>query len=79
GQGPGLKGIVPARRPVGIRRIVPVGHFAVRSAFDVLHDSGIYSFDYLYRLGAEREARWAEYERALAAKGLSRDPPARRT
>ena len=79
GHGPGQKVIVPARRHVGILRIEPVGHYAVRIAFDDLHDSGIYSFDYLYRLGAEREARWAEYERALAAKGLSRDPPARRT
>jgi len=79
GHGPGQKVIVPARRHVGILRIEPVGHYAVRIAFDDLHDSGIYSFDYLYRLGAERETRWAEYERALAAKGLSRDPPARRT
>ena len=78
GHGPGQKVIVPGRRHVGILRIEPVGHYAVRIAFDDLHDSGIYSFDYLYRLGAEHAARWAEYERALAAKGLSRDPPARR-
>jgi DUF971 family protein len=78
GHGPGQRVIVPGRRHVGILRIEPVGHYAVRIAFDDLHDSGIYSFDYLYRLGTEREARWAEYEQALAAKGLSRDPPARR-
>jgi DUF971 family protein len=78
GHGPGQKVIVPGRRHVGILRIEPVGHYAVRIAFDDLHDSGIYSFDYLYRLGVEYDARWAEYERALAAKGLSREPPARR-
>ena len=78
GHGPGQKVIVPGRRHVGILRIEPVGHYAVRIVFDDLHDTGIYSFDYLYRLGAEHDARWAEYERALAAKGLSRDPPARR-
>lgn len=78
GHGPGQKVIVPGRRHVGILRIEPVGHYAVRIAFDDLHDSGIYSFDYLYRLGMEHDARWADYERALAAKGLSREPPARR-
>jgi len=78
GHGPGQKVIVAGRKHVGILRIEPVGHYAVRIAFDDLHDSGIYSFDYLYRLGVEYDARWAEYERALAAKGLSREPPARR-
>lgn len=78
GHGPGQKVIVAGRRHVGILRIEPVGHYAVRIVFDDLHDSGIYSWDYLYRLGAEREERWAEYEQALAARGLSRDPPARR-
>jgi DUF971 family protein len=78
GHGPGQRVIVPGRRHVGIMRIEPVGHYAVRLVFDDLHDSGIYSWDYLLRLGREREERWAEYERALAAKGLSRDPPARR-
>jgi DUF971 family protein len=78
GHGPGQKVIVAGRKHVGILRIEPVGHYAVRIAFDDLHDSGIYSFDYLYRLGVEYDARWAEYERALAAKGLSREPPTRR-
>ncbi|MCS6930678.1 MAG: DUF971 domain-containing protein [Acetobacteraceae bacterium] len=78
GHGPGQKVLVAGRKHVGILRIEPVGHYAVRIAFDDLHDSGIYSFEYLYRLGAEYELRWAEYERALAARGLSREP-ARRT
>jgi DUF971 family protein len=78
GHGPGQRVIVSGRRHVGIMRIEPVGHYAVRLVFDDLHDSGIYSWDYLLPLGREREERWAEYERALAAKGLSRDPPARR-
>jgi DUF971 family protein len=78
GHGPGQKVIVAGRRHVGILRVEPVGHYAVRIAFDDLHDSGIFSWDYLHRLGAEQAERWAEYERALAAKGLSRDPPRRR-
>ena len=77
GHGPGQKVIVPARRHVGILRIEPVGHYAVRLVFDDLHDSGIYSWDYLHRLGVEQAERWLAYELALASKGLSRDPPRR--
>ncbi|MGG5812450.1 gamma-butyrobetaine hydroxylase-like domain-containing protein [Falsiroseomonas sp. CW058] len=78
GHGPGQRVIVPGRRHVGIMKVEPVGNYAVRLVFDDLHDTGIYSWDILLRLGRERAERWAEYERALAAKGLSRDPPARR-
>jgi len=77
GHGPGQKVIVAGRREVGIMRVEPVGHYAVRIVFDDLHDSGIFPFDYLYRLGAEHGMRWAAYEEALAERGLSRDPPAR--
>ena len=77
GHGPGQKVIVAGRRHVGVMRIEPVGHYAVRIVFDDLHDSGIYSWAYLRALGEEREARWAGYEQALASRGLSRDPAAR--
>ncbi len=77
GHGPGQKVTVSGRREVGILRVEPVGHYAIRIAFDDLHDSGIYSWAYLHQLGREQAERWAEYERALAAKGLSRDPPRR--
>jgi DUF971 family protein len=77
GHGPGQKTIVAGRRHVGIMRIEPVGHYAVRIAFDDLHDSGIFSWDYLRKLGEEQAERWAEYERALALKGLGREPPGR--
>jgi DUF971 family protein len=78
GHGPGQKVIVPGRRHVGIMRVEPVGNYALRIVFDDLHDTGIYSWDYLHQLGVEQEQRWAEYEQALALRGLSRDPPARR-
>jgi DUF971 family protein len=74
GHGPGQKVIIAGRRHVGIMRLEPVGHYAVRIAFDDLHDTGIFSWDYLYRLGSEHARIWAEYEAALAARGLSRDP-----
>jgi DUF971 family protein len=77
GHGPGQKVLVAGRREVGILRVEPVGHYAIRIAFDDLHDSGIYSWAYLHKLGLEQAERWAEYERALAAKGLSREPPRR--
>ena len=78
GHGPGQKVIVPGRRHVGIMRVEPVGHYAVRLIFDDLHDTGIYAWDYLHELGREQDERFAAYEQALAAKGLSRDPPRRR-
>jgi DUF971 family protein len=77
GHGPGQRVIVPGRRHVGIMRVEPVGNYAVRLVFDDLHDTGIYSWAYLHELGRQQAERWAAYERALAAKGLSRDPPRR--
>lgn len=73
GHGPGQKVIVPGRRHVGVLRMEPVGHYALRIVFDDLHDSGIYPWELLRLLGQEREVRWAAYERALAARGLSRN------
>ena len=77
GHGPGERVTVAGRRHVGILRVEPVGNYAVRLVFDDLHDTGIYAWDYLYRLGREQEARWAAYEQALAEQGMSRDPPRR--
>jgi len=77
GHGPGQKVIVGGRRHVGILRIEPVGSYAVRLAFDDLHDSGLYTWDYLYELGEQQESRWAAYLAALAEKGLTREPPGR--
>ena len=51
-----------------------VGNYAVRLVFDDLHDTGIYSWDYLHQLGVEHDKRWREYLAALAAQGLSREP-----
>jgi DUF971 family protein len=78
GHGPGQKKTVAGRRHVGILQVEPVGRYAVRLVFDDLHDTGIYTWDHLLRLGREQATRWAAYEEALAAQGLSRDPPARR-
>ena len=74
GHGPGQRVIVPGRIHVGIMELEPVGNYAVRIKFDDLHDTGIYSWDYLHQLGVEHDRRWREYLAALAAAGLSREP-----
>ncbi|HEY4172453.1 MAG TPA: DUF971 domain-containing protein [Rhodopila sp.] len=74
GHHPGQKQTVAGRRHVGIIGIEPVGHYAVRLIFDDLHDTGIFSWDYLAELGREQPQRWPAYLNALASKGLSRDP-----
>jgi len=74
GHGPGQKTLVHGRARVGIMELEQVGNYAVRFKFDDLHDTGIYSWNYLYQLGAEHEKRWREYLDALAANGLSREP-----
>lgn len=72
GHGPSQKQTIGGKRQVGIRKIEPVGNYAVRLVFDDLHDTGIYSWRYLHELGREQETRWAGYLAALDAKGLSR-------
>ena len=74
GHAPHQKQIVPGRRHVGIMAIEPVGNYAVRLVFDDLHDTGIYSWEYLHELGREQKHRWQGYLAALDARGLSRDP-----
>jgi DUF971 family protein len=74
GHGPEQKTIVAGRRHVGILGLDPVGHYAVRIHFDDLHDTGIFSWEYLYELGLKQDELWSKYLAALKAKGLSRDP-----
>ena len=74
GHGPNEKIIVAERAHVGVLEVEPVGNYAVRIKFDDLHDTGIYSWDYLYQLGLEYDKRWPAYLAALKAKGLSREP-----
>ncbi len=77
GHGPGQKQLVAGRAAVGIIGVEPVGNYAVRIKFDDLHDTGIYSWSYLYDLGERQAALWQAYLAAMAAAGLSRDPQRR--
>ena len=73
GHGPGQETLQTGKREVDIVALDPVGHYAVRPTFSDGHDSGLYSWDYLYRLGAEQDRRWADYLARLQAAGLDRD------
>ena len=75
GHGPGQEVLQTGKRDVTIETIDPIGHYAVQPHFSDGHDSGIFTWQYLYRLGAEQEALWARYEQRLAEAGLDRDAP----
>jgi DUF971 family protein len=68
---------VPGKRNVEIIEVLPVCNYAVRLVFDDLHSTGIFGWDYLHDLGRNQTAYWRDYLDELAAKNLSRDPPAR--
>ena len=59
---------------VGFKGAEPAGQYALKLVFDDGHDSGLYSWDYLYQLATRQEQLWADYLAALAAAGKSRDP-----
>ncbi len=69
---------VPGKRDVGIIEVLPVGNYAVRLVFDDLHSTGIFGWDYLQDLGRNHAAYWQDYLDELAAKNLTRNPPARK-
>lgn len=73
GHSPEQRVTVGGKRNVRIRNLAPVGNYAVRIAFDDGHDTGLFTWDYLERLGRERNERWATYLAELKQKGLSRD------
>ncbi len=72
GHDPSQKKIIPGKRDVGMIKIEPVGNYAVRILFDDMHDTGIYSWDILHRLGRQSDALMATYLQKLADQGLSR-------
>jgi DUF971 family protein len=66
------KQIVPEKRNVKIRALEPVGNYAVRIVFDDGHDSGLFTWTYLYELGQLHDRKWADYLRNLKMRALSR-------
>ena len=72
GHSPDQRVTVPGKKNVGIARIEPVGNYAVRIVFTDGHDTGLYVWEYLRELGEQKDERWQEYLKELAAKRLSR-------
>ena len=75
GHGPGQETLQTGKREVGLTEVESVGNYGIQPTFSDGHDSGIFTWDYLYYLGSQQEALWADYEAKLANAGVSRDTP----
>lgn len=75
GHGPGQETLQTGKREVGINGMEPVGNYGVKPLFSDGHESGIFTWDYLYELGSGQDRLWADYETRLSAAGMSRDAP----
>ncbi len=75
GHSPSERRTVAGKENVQILEVLPVGNYAVRLVFDDLHATGIFSWDYLYELGRNREQYWRDYLIELKDKNLSRTGP----
>jgi len=75
GHGPGQEVLQTGKRQVTLTALEPVGNYAVKPIFSDGHDSGIFSWDYLYFLGSKETELWADYNARLAAAGVDRDAP----
>ncbi|MEN9587603.1 MAG: hypothetical protein RIT15_1178, partial [Pseudomonadota bacterium] len=73
GHGPGQETLQAGKRLVSLTSLEPVGNYAVQPAFSDGHDSGIFSWEYLYFLGSQEADLWKQYEAKLAAAGANRD------
>ena len=74
GHGPGQEVLQTGKMNVGISAIKPVGNYALQLVFDDGHDTGLFSWPYLYQLCTQQRQRWQDYLDRLAAAGASRDP-----
>ena len=75
GHGPDQAVLQTGKRLVTITALAPVGNYAVQPTFDDGHESGIFSWEYLYFLGSQQASLWADYEQRLQAAGSTRDTP----
>jgi DUF971 family protein len=75
GHGPGQEVLQTGKREVGITNLELVGHYALQPTFSDGHDSGLFPWELLYRLGAEQDALWQRYLDRLAEAGIDRDAP----
>lgn len=74
GHGPSTEVLQTGMKHVGLKDITQTGRYALKLSFDDGHDTGLYSWDYLYELATQQDAKWADYLRRLEAAGASREP-----
>jgi DUF971 family protein len=74
GHGPGQEVLQIGKREVQIAAIEPVGTYAIKLTFSDGHDTGLYSWDYLYEIGRNQEALWRRYLERMREAGATRDP-----
>jgi len=79
GHGPGQEVLQTGKREVGVVGLEPVGNYGVKPVFSDGHDSGIFTWEYLYHLGLNESQLWAEYEERLQLAGVQRDEPMKKT
>jgi DUF971 family protein len=75
GHGPGQEVLQTGKREVDMVALEPIGNYAVQPTFSDGHESGIYSWDYLYFLGSQQGELWRRYEARLTEAGVERDAP----
>lgn len=75
GHGPGQEVLQIGKQDVQILELTAVGNYAVKPVFSDGHDTGLFTWPYLYKLGAEQDAMWSQYLRTLSAAGIAREPP----
>lgn len=75
GHGPGQETLQTGKRDVELLTLEPVGNYAVQPRFSDGHDTGIFSWDYLYFLGSQQERLWQDYAARLMAAKVDRDAP----
>ena len=73
GHGPGQEVLQTGKRLVGLEGLEPVGNYAIKPTFSDGHESGLFTWEYLYFLGSEQDQLWVDYERRLQAAGTDRD------
>jgi DUF971 family protein len=67
GHGPGQEVLVTGKSGVAIRAIEPVGQYAVKLVFDDGHDTGLFTWKYLFELGRDQVTNWERYQARVAA------------
>ncbi|MBI3222567.1 MAG: DUF971 domain-containing protein [Nitrosomonadales bacterium] len=74
GHGPGQEVLQVGKKNVGVSNLIPIGSYAMKIEFDDGHDTGLYTWEYLHRLGEHQDELWQEYLQQIKAAGESREP-----